>query len=281
MVNEQMRLNWTQGAAGWVENEAIFDLTYRPVTTAVVDAAELRAGQRVLDVGCGTGTLLSAAVDAGASAVGLDMAPAWDAPAAARVPAVTVLTADAQTADLLADAPGAPFDRVVSRFGVMFFDDPIAAFTNIRRACASDARLSFACWRDLSENPTFTLGLSTLLALMTDPPPAPGPRAPGPMAFAEPDYVSEILSAAGWSDVHVAPLDFECVYSDDGDGVQERLASILGLSSGRAAAAELEPRLGADGWAALLDEIRAEMRTHVVDGRLRHPGACWVVTARA
>lgn len=281
MVNEQMRQNWTQGAAGWVENEQIFDFTYQPVTAAVVAAAALAPGQRVLDIGCGTGTLLLAAIDVGAVPVGVDISPVMVAAASARVPDATVGIADAQTDDLLAIAPGPTFDRVISRYGVMFFDDPTAAFTNIRSACTPGARLSFACWREVSENPTFTLGTTTLLDLMTDPPPTPGPRAPGPMAFAEPSYVHEFLGAAGWSDVDVAPLDFDCFYSEDGDGVEERLTIVLGLASGRVAAAQLRPRLGEEGWAALLDDLRAELRTHVVDGRLAHPGACWLVTARA
>lgn len=281
MVNETMRDNWTHGAVGWVANEAIFDLTYQPVTDAIVTAADLVADCRVLDIGCGTGTLLAAAGGVGASAVGVDISPPMVEAAAARVPTAVVRVADAQAADLLDVAPGAPFDRVVSRFGVMFFDDPTAAFTNVRRACRDGAQLTFACWRGLAENPTFTLGTSTLVGQMAAPPPIPGPRAPGPMAFAEPAYVTDVLTAAGWSAVEVAPLDFECVYSRAGDGVEERMTSILALSSGRAAAAELEPRLGAAAWAALLDDIRAELREHVVDGRLRHPGACWLVNARA
>lgn len=278
MVNETMRDNWTQGAAGWVVNETIFDLTYQPVTAAIVTAAVLDADCRVLDIGCGTGTLLAAAVDAGASAVGVDISPPMVEAAAARVPSAVVRVADAQTADLL---DVAPFDRVISRFGVMFFDDPTAAFANIRGACTDGARLTFACWRSLAENPTFTLGTSTLVGQMSSPPPLPAPRTPGPMAFTESSYVTEILDAAGWSDVDVSPLDFECVYSSDDDGVEERLTSILALSSGRAAAAEVRPRLGEAGWAALLDDIRAELREHVADGRLRHTGACWLVTATA
>ncbi len=134
VANEAMRGSWATGAEGWVRNERIFDAAFAPFTAAVLGAADLGSARRVLDVGCGTGTLLDAAVAVGADAVGVDISSAMVDAARRRVPTATVVTADAQTADLLAAAPGAPFDRVVSRFGVMFFSEPQAAFANIRSA---------------------------------------------------------------------------------------------------------------------------------------------------
>src|SRR4051794_25142912 len=147
MANEAMRDSWATGAEGWVRNERIFDASFTPFTAAVLDAAELGSARRVLDIGCGAGTLLEAAVAAGAEAVGADISPVMVEAARRRVPAATVVIADAQTDDLLAAAPGAPFDRVVSRFGVMFFADPVAAFANMRAATEPGARLAFVCWR--------------------------------------------------------------------------------------------------------------------------------------
>jgi SAM-dependent methyltransferase len=279
MANEAMRANWATGAEGWVRNERIFDAAFAPFTAAILRDADLGPGQRVLDVGCGAGTLLEAAVAAGADAVGVDISTVMVDAAQRRVPTATVVTADAQTADLLALAPGAPFDRVVSRFGVMFFAEPEAAFANIRSATAPGARLAFACWRE-DEVDMFTLGLRGLTARSAERPVAPQPGAPGAMGLADAARVRAVLADAGWSDVAIEPVDGLCDYGIDGsDGVEERLASALSGTLGRALRAELEPRTGAEGWEAALDEARAELRAHVVDGSVRFTAHTWLVTA--
>ena len=279
MANEEMRDNWATGAEGWVRNERLFDAAFSPFTAAVLGAADLGSARRVLDVGCGSGTLLHAAVAVGADAVGVDISPAMVEAAGRRVPTATVVAADAQTADVLAAAPGAPFDRVVSRFGVMFFADPAAAFLNIRSATAPGARLAFVCWR---ESPTymFALSLRALTAHLDDPPAPPMTGAPGPMGLADAERTREVLTVAGWSDVLIEPLDGSCDYSIDGsDGVEECLAIALSSTFGREVRAALEPRLDADGWRAVLDEARADMRAHLVDGAVRFTGYTWLVTA--
>jgi SAM-dependent methyltransferase len=280
VTNDEMRRTWTDGAAGWVANEALFDAVFAPVTAAILNAAAIEPGQRLLDVGCGSGTLLAAGVAAGAAAVGIDISPTMVDAARRRVPRATLLVGDAQTADLLTEAPGAPFDRLVSRFGVMFFADPAAAFANLRRAAAPNARMTFVCWRDAEENPMFSLGSSVLVDRLDPRPAAPVSGDPGPTAFADPDRLTSLLDDAGWTAVTVAALDFQCDYgTDGGDGVEQRLASILSTSTGRSARDQLAPRLGPDRWAALLDEVRAELRGHLVDGVVRFPGATWLATA--
>jgi SAM-dependent methyltransferase len=279
VANEVTSAGWAAGAEGWVRNERIFDAVFAPFTAALLDAADLGAARRVLDVGCGSGTLLAAAVEAGADAVGVDVSPAMVDAARGRAPAATVVTADAQTADLLALAPGPPFDRVVSRFGVMFFDDPTAAFANIRAAAAPGARLAFTCWRE-EEHDMFWLGFRALTTRMAEPPDLPAPGAPGPLGLAAPDRVRAVLAGAGWSDLALAAVDGMCDYAiDGGDGVEERLAVMLSGTLGRAARAELERRLGPAEFEAVLEEARADLRTGVVDGGLRYPGHTWLVTA--
>jgi SAM-dependent methyltransferase len=275
-----MRQNWAEGAPTWVENQATFDAVFAPVTEAILESAAIAAGQRMLDVGCGTGTLLEAGAAAGADVVGVDIAEAMAAAARRRVPEATVIVADAQTTDVIAAAPGAPFDRVVSRFGVMFFEDPEAAFANLRRATAPDARLVFACWRDLDENPMFSLGSEVLADRLDPQPETPAPGEPGPAAFADPDRVRSLLEGAGWGRIRVSPFDFTCDYGFNGtDGVEERMATISGGGVGRLAREQLLPRLGENGWASLLDDVRAELRRHLVDGVLRFPAAIWLVEA--
>lgn len=280
--NEEMRRNWTELGGGWVEHQAIFDEIFAPVTAAIHRAAGFAPGRRVLDVGCGSGTLLAEAVSLGAQAVGVDISPVMVEGARSRVPEATVVVADAQTADLVDLAPAGGFDAVVSRFGVMFFDDPIAAFANLRNVAAEGADLAFACWRGREENPMFTLGTEVLGAALAEPPKPPESGAPGPMAFADPDWTSNLLTEAGWSTVDVRPLDFTCDFTGDGsDGIERRMATILTTTTGHEARRELQPRLGPEGWAALLDDVRDALRAHLVEGGLRFPAACWLVTGVA
>lgn len=272
-----MRQNWTDGASGWVANEAIFDAVFAPVTAAILAEASLAAGQRVLDIGCGTGTLLAASTAAGATAFGVDISEGMAAAARRRVPEATVVVADAQTADLLIEVP---FDRVVSRFGVMFFEDAEAAFANIRRAAAPGARLVFACWRSGAENPMFRLGSQILVDRLEPQLDDPAPGAPGPMAFADAARPAAVLATAGWDEVKVEAFDFVCDYGIDGsDGVEERLTTILSGGIGRLAREQLVPRLGEEGWASVVEEVRGELRGNLVDGAVRFPGAVWIVSA--
>ncbi|MGN6694622.1 MAG: methyltransferase domain-containing protein [Aquihabitans sp.] len=278
MANEQMRENWTIGAQGWVEHRDLFDGELEPFAVAVIDAAAPGPGDRVLDIGCGTGTLVARSIERGAEAVGVDISPGMIDGARRFHPQGTFLVADAQTDDLV---PHGPFTTIVSRFGVMFFDDTAAAFANIRRSAAPGARLVFACWRSHEENAMFTLGTSMLLDQLDPPLPPYDADAPGPTALANPDRTRAALASAGWTDIDLAPLDAVLDYGKNGsDGVEERLTMVLNTNAGRLAQTRLEPELGPDGWSALLDQIRDELRQHRVDGRVQFTGATWLVTAR-
>jgi hypothetical protein len=171
---------------------------------------------------------------------------------------------------------------VTSRFGVMFFDDPVAAFTNVRAATRSGGRLAFMCWRGPEENPLFASGFGVLEAA-TDSAAAFAPQTgvPGPVAFAEPGHVRGVLEGSGWRDVALEAVDASLRYSVDGsDGVEARLAQIVAGRAGQLLEQELRAARGDDGWAALVDDVRAELRTFVVDGAFTVPGAVWIVTAR-
>ena len=281
MPNETMRDLWTKhGGPAWVDNNELFESVYGPFNEAAADALEPLAGTVVLDVGCGPGSLSGVIAGRGGEAVGVDISDTMVAGARDLVPAARFEVADAQTDDLGALGPEGGFDAVTSRFGVMFFDDPVAAFENIRRAVRSSGRMAFVCWRTEQENPTFTLGTSLLLSRLPSPMPPPPAGAPGPMAFADPDVVRAILDEAGWSDIAIEPFDATCDYGTDGsDGVERRVRMILTGTSGRLAQEQLRPGLGEQGWNDLLDEVRAEVRAAITDGRVQFPGATWVVTA--
>ncbi|MEB3049332.1 class I SAM-dependent methyltransferase [Mycolicibacter sp. MYC123] len=278
MANEEQQQAWAAQGIDWVDNAAIFEAVLAPFADAVLQAIDIGSGDRVLDIGCGSGTLLHQAAALGAIPFGVDISDPMVAEARRRVPEATVSLGDAQTL-ALRPATGEPFDRIISRFGVMFFDDPVAAFANIRDAAAPGARLTFVCWRE-GDNPMFTAGVDVLTARLETPPAAPDPEAPGPLAFGNAERVRTILDDAGWSDVDVTAFDGVCDFGIDGsDGVEERLRLILANSTGQQARAELSDRLGADGWAAVVEELRDELRRLRVDGVVKFPGRTWVVTA--
>jgi SAM-dependent methyltransferase len=280
VANEKMRELWTKRSGpGWLANRHVFAAVFAPVSKALIDAAEPLAGRHVLDIGCGTGDLSGAVADRGATPIGADISATMVTGAQEQYPDLRFEVADVQTDDLTPLAPDG-FDVVVSKFGVMFFEDPVAAFTNVRRATKPGGRLFFVCWRTQAENEMFTLGTHLLIERMPDPPPPPEPGKPGPTGFADPHFVADVLGAAGWRDIDVALLDVDLRFGIDGsDGVEERLAVVLAGSTGSLAAEQLPPLLGERAWQALLDEIRAEVRTRMVDGAVQFPGRMWLVTA--
>ncbi len=279
MNNDETRQQWESRALDWVRNERIIDTTFEPFTRALLQAVDLEGAGRVLDVGCGAGTLLEAAVAQGVEAVGVDLCEPMVEASRRRAPAATILTADAQTADILALAGGEPFDRVMSRFGVMFFDDPVAAFANIAKATAADGRMAFVAWRE-GESDLFSVGLEVLLDAMQTRPPLPAENTPGPLGLADGNRIRELLSTAGWTEIEVEPVDGVCDYSVDGsDGVDERIAVALAGGLGAAVRAELESRLGADGWNSLLEEARVDLRRRFPHGPVSFETHVWLVTA--
>lgn len=279
VANEEQQRAWAEQGVDWVTHAAIFEAVLAPFTDAVCAAADLHPGARVLDVGCGSGALLQRVTERGADAVGVDISEPMVAAARRRVPTATVALGDAQTVDLRTLGGGGVFDRVVSRFGVMFFEDPVAAFANIRAAAAPAARLAFVCWRD-GDNPMFTAGVDVLAAKLESPPAPPEPGAPGPLAFGDADRVRAILADAGWGEVAVEAFDGVCDFSTaTSDGVEERLTMLLANRTGVQARAEVTERHGADGWDAVVEELRTALRGHRVDGVLAFPGHTWVVTA--
>lgn len=274
---EANRDAWEARAAGWLRDAATFDVAFAEVTASLAPAME--GARRVLDVGCGAGTLLELAVAAGAEAVGIDIAAPMAEAASRRVPAATVLNDDAQTADIAALAPGDPFDRVVSRFGVMFFADPTAAFANLRSAAAPGATLDFVCWR-AEEADAFVRGLAPLASAVDVPLDPPKVGAPGPLGLGHRDRIDAVLAAAGWVDATVEPLDIVCTYGTDGsDGVEERLAVVTNGPVGRAIVQRVLEQRGQVELGRLLEDARQDLRTSIVGTSVQIRGRCWRVHA--
>lgn len=274
MSEQDMSAYWDRAGKVWVEQQEMLDRMYRPIATAVVDAAAPVAGEAVLDVGCGSGaTTFEAAWRVGPQgrAVGVDISPALLELARRRagqdgLEGVAFLQADAQT-----HAFEPAFDAIVSRFGVMFFPDPVAAFANLRTALKPEGRLAFASWRGPEDNAISLVPLEAAAPFLPE-----IPRfekdAPGRFGFADPDRVRTILARAGWRDVVIAPLDDPTPVS-----AEELLTMSLRVGP-------LNPILAGQD-----EAVRARVRAavtqalepHVRDGVARMRSACWLVTARA
>ena len=200
----------------WAASEARTERGLAPVLAALMDWAAPTPGMRVVDVGCGAGgtTLaLANAVAPTGHVTGLDVSAVILEAARARLaetPNVTLTLADALTWSL----PGEPADLLFSRFGVMFFGDPVAAFANLRRSLKPAGRFAFAAWAPLDQNPWMNLPLQAAFTVIPPPPPA-DPDEPGQFAFGNPARVLRILHDAGYPTARVRAFDFNMRFPGD------------------------------------------------------------------
>ncbi len=198
-TNEVERRRWNdeQWTAKWPNRERLTDA----VTAFLLDAAALRPGEVVLDVGCGGGkTSLAAALAVGAegAVVGADISKPLAALARRRAAEAGAENVTFRVVDMQTDTvEGGPFDVALSQFGVMFFDEPVTAFRNIRAQLRPGGRIAFACWQTGEKNPWFFA--SAIAELLPPPPkPAPGKSLTGPFALGDPEQTARILSSAGF-----------------------------------------------------------------------------------
>lgn len=270
----QQREFWNGPAAEqWVRRQDVLDAMLAPMTGPTMDALGTASGSSVLDIGCGAGTTTMLLAQRGLKPLGVDISAPLVALAKQRA-AAAGSSARFMEADAGATAlPGAPFDALFSRFGVMFFEDPQAAFTHLHAQMKPGAPMAFVCWRGVAENVWNLIPMQAVLPLLPQAPPPPDPHAPGPMAFADVERTTRILTAAGWRDVRFTPWGGELVIGDD---IEETADFMGGMAVQRLiAGTNIDP---------------AEVRKRVVnglrplagaDGVLRAPAACWIVTGRA
>jgi ubiquinone/menaquinone biosynthesis C-methylase UbiE len=272
--DRDMAAYWDRAGRVWVEHQALLDRIMASIAQAVVDAAGPVNGEAVLDVGCGSGaTTFAAAWRTGPAgrAVGVDISPALVELARRRagedgVEGVEFLLADAQT-HVFQPA----FDTMVSRFGVMFFPDPVAAFANLRTALKPDGKLAFAAWRSPEENPLSQVPLRAAAPFLPETPKFEK-DAPGRFAFADPDRVRRILEEAGWREIEIAPLDTEAPL-----GFDDLLTMSLRVGP-------LNPILkDADETtrAKVVAAVTAALEPYARDGMATMTSASWLVTAKA
>ena len=212
-IDNATQIEFWNGETGrnWVTHDALMEAMLQPLGDAVIDTLAPEPGEHALDIGCGCGHTslhLAQRVGAEGSVTGIDISAPMLAVAShlaaerntTNAPIVFV-EADAQTHTFEPER----YDVVFSRFGVMFFENPVAAFANIRSALRTSGRLAFCCWQPRTVNPFMTVPAMAALELLPTPPEVP-PRTPGPFAFEEADYITEILTSAGFGSVAVTPL---------------------------------------------------------------------------
>ena len=271
--DEQAKL-WN-GSAGcaWVEAQTLLDRILQPFEDLLVAAVCATGARRVLDVGCGTGSTtrgIARLLDANRACVGVDISEQMIATARMLaeqegVPA-KFICADAQTHAF----ERASFDMIVSRFGVMFFADPVRAFANLRDAASKDATLCFIAWRSPAENRFMTTAERAAAHLLPNLP-ARRADAPGQFGFADARRVQSILAESGWTDIDIQPIDIECT-------LPESELSRYGARLGPVGVAlqEVDPRTR--------DEVVAVVRTafepYVRGDEVSFTASCWRVDAQ-
>lgn len=262
----------------WVSNQRRLDAMLAAFGEAAIAAADPQPGEHVLDVGCGAGAssfVLADRVGAEGRVLGLDISP--QLLERARQPghgAVDFALADAATAELAAQA----YDLLFSRFGVMFFGDPAAAFGHMRGALKPGGRLVFVCWRGAAENDWVRLPTGAIRGILP-PQGAPDPEAPGPFSFSDPLRVERLLAEAGFADIALAPFDAQIPF---GEGVTREAANDDAL--GMAFAVGPLSRALADQdegvKARCAEAVRAAFAARPGERSVLIDGAAWIVTAR-
>ena len=273
IANEEMAAAWDEEAPGWIEFEDSYGRSVADLWPLFLSGVELTANDRVLDLGCGTGgkTRSLAELVPQGSIVGIDLSPSMIAHAqkcAARAGLTNIEfgAGDAQVFPF----DESVFDLVVSSFGSMFFVDPVAAFANVRRGLRPRARLALLTWRALAEN-EWLVAFRNAMALGRDLP-APPSGAPGPFAFADPDHVRRVLSAAGFANIALDPLDADLDFGTDLDSAYGYV-SAMGVTRG------LTGELDDVSRSRALESLRETLKAHETPKGVRMPSATWRITA--
>jgi SAM-dependent methyltransferase len=276
IVNNEQAEFWSQLAPTWLENEDRIEQVGALPGELAMDRLGVAPGQRAVDLGCGSGrtTLeLAARVGPSGDVVGVDISAEMLARArerAAQLRNVEFVHADVQVHDL----GEARFDAAYSRFGVMFFADPVAAFANIRRALRPGGVLSFVCWQGVFDNEWMLVPGAAVAGVTGSLPPMPGPDEPGPFSLADPGRVHAVLEAAGFGSVEVVPHGDQVVISED--GIAEAVTASVEVGGVREALREAGEQTRQQARAAIDDAFRARLQA----GEVRLSRGVLLVTGR-
>jgi ubiquinone/menaquinone biosynthesis C-methylase UbiE len=265
------------GGQRWANRQQTQDILLAPIAELVIDRARIKAGERVIDVGCGSGAVsiaVAGKVGRGGRVLGIDVS----SPMLAR--AREVAPQGLPVEFVLADATVHPFepagfDLLISRFGVMFFAEPGRSFANLRKALKASGRLAFACWREPRENPFF---MAPLQAVYKHAPKLPqlGPEDPGPFSFASEQRVRRILNEAGFSEIKMEPCNLALDLAV-GRGLDAAVKSALEIGPAARALAEQPEEIVAAATQSLREALSPFARGQAV----LLGASIWIVTANA
>jgi len=248
----------------------------RPYGLRALARLSLQPGEHVLDIGCGCGettVALAERVGAKGSVTGIDLSAPMLARARERNPGAELIAGDASE-----HAFTRRFDAMFSRFGVMFFADPVAAFARLRTALRADgrARIAFVCWRAAAENAWAHVPFSAMRGALPDTPLGVQDRGtgPGPFSFAERGYVEQMLRSAGYGEIELTACDEQVELASEGLDGAVRFALEAGPAS------RLLLHASEDGRRRAADAVREALAPYLDEGRVALPGAAWVVFAR-
>ena len=270
--------NSSDDVGHWVNEQARYDGMLAPFVPVILDAVGITATDNVLDVGCGCGatTLAAARRAERGRAHGVDLsAPMLErARDDAQRAGLTNATFEQADAQVHAFDDGS-YDAVISRFGIMFFEDPVAAFVNLHRTTGPGGRLAFVCWQARAANEWMTVPLGALLHYVP-PPPSPPPGAPGMFALAEPDDTRRILDDAGWRDISIDAQSTPLLVGGPGT-LDESVSFLRNGSMGRGLLAGAD----ADTQDQAISAMRTALQPYVTDNGVRLGSSVWLVTAGA
>jgi SAM-dependent methyltransferase len=264
------------GGARWVAHQEVLDQGLEPFGRAALAAARARPGERVIDVGCGCGwtaLALADAVGTSGQVLGVDVSAPMLALARTRAGARSLANATFTLADASEHRFEASCDLLFSRFGVMFFRDPVAAFTNLRRALKPQGRLAFVCWGPVAENPWLRVPMAAAGTVVPLPEPS-GPEEPGPFAFADGARVRRILEEAGFAEVAIERKTADFVLGPDLDA-----AATNAVESGPTS--RLMVDADAATRAAIRGAVRAALAPYAKPSGVALASSTWIATARA
>src|SRR5262245_58480181 len=272
--DEQAKLWNGRGGRAWVDEQELLDRVFKPLEILLVEAVAADTRRQVLDVGCGTGSTTIAvarALGPHGRCIGIDISELMVTAARARAEwegiAVRFICANAQEHTF----DPASVDMIISRFGVMFFNDPVRAFANLRRAATDNAHARLIAWRSPAENPFMTTAERAAAPLLPNLP-ARRSDVPGQFAFADRDRRHSILAKSGWSEIDIRPVDFDCAVPEK-DLV--RYVTRLGPVGQVLQETDDETR------ARVIGAVLPAFDTYIDGGILRFQAACWVINAQA
>jgi SAM-dependent methyltransferase len=280
VANQEQADHWNGGdeSGHWLLYQDKYDRQLEPFAALILDAAGLTSGESVLDVGCGCGATTRAAaqlVDPG-SVVGIDLsrpmlARAREGADSLGLRNTAFIEGDAQVYPFV----GQSFDVIISRFGVMFFDDPVRAFVNIRRSAKGSGRLIFVCWQPMVDNEWLLVPGAAVAALVPLPDLGP-PDAPGMFALSKPERIQEVLRSAGWNDVEITAAHPSMLLGGGGS-LDDTVEFLRTGSIGRTLLKQADEPTATKAVAA----VREALTPHADADGVRMNTAAWIVQAKA